>query len=277
MAETSMAGLPLSGLAESVLPYRTSTYITSLIDKLGGEGIVEPADLLGTSVQAFEMKLSTHAAFNHREVSDALSLRRAAERGLERDDAPNRGKGSPPRDNNRQRSRSANRRHSGSGQWTARRENSRPRRDFRDGGGRGSARGMPKPSLWQAVEEGDEVGVRRLLNEEGKDAEEKYQGWSPLMKAAEEGHAEIAKLLLDKGADMEVTNRKGRGALSFAAAPSMNGKVKRPTPTETLKLLLERGADTSRKDDDGMTAKQRAMKEKRDDAVAIFEEFEQYR
>ena len=82
-----MGGLSLSGLAESVLHNRTPTYVTSLIDKLGGEGIVERADLLGTSVGALEMKLSTHAAFNHGEVSDVLRLRRAVDGGMGSDAA----------------------------------------------------------------------------------------------------------------------------------------------------------------------------------------------
>ena len=90
------------------------------------------------------------------------------------------------------------------------------------------------------------------------------------MKAAEEGHDQILSLLIDKRADLSVANRKGRDALSFAAAPSM----KRPTSTTTLRLLIERGADLSHVDGDGMTAKERARKEKRDEAVACFEEFE---
>ena len=60
-------------------------------------------------------------------------------------------------------------------------------------------------------------------NPEGKDPDEKLQGGSSFMKAAEEGHTEITRLIIDKGVDMEVTNRKGRAALSFAAAPSMEG------------------------------------------------------
>ena len=58
---------------------------------------------------------------------------------------------------------------------------------------------------------------------EGKDPNETLQGGSSFMKAAEEGHTEITRLIIDKGVDMEVTNRKGRTALSFAAAPSMEG------------------------------------------------------
>ena len=64
---------------------------------------------------------------------------------------------------------------------------------------------------------------------EDKDPDEKFQGGSSFMKAAEEGHTEITGLIIDKGVDMEVTNRKGRTALSFAAAPSVKGQERRPT------------------------------------------------
>ena len=119
------------------------------------------------------------------------------------------------------------------------------------------------------MERGDEAAVRRLLVE-GREPEEKFLGWSPLMKAAEEGRVEIMRLLLDKCVDLEVANRKGRTALSFAAAPSM----KRPTPTGALRLLLERGADTAKRDDKGLTAKARSERENRTEAVRILEEFE---
>jgi len=111
--------------------------------------------------------------------------------------------------------------------------------------------------------------VQRLI-QEGKDIEEKYDGWSPLMKAAEEGHVPILLQLLEQNADLEVTNCKGRSALSFAAAPSQQ----RPIPVDALRVLLEHGADMERKDMFGQTAKGRAQREKREDAVAVFEEFE---
>jgi len=119
------------------------------------------------------------------------------------------------------------------------------------------------------VERSDAAAVRRLL-QEGRAPEERWLGWTPLMKASEEGCVEIMTLLLERRVDMEAVNKRGRGALSFAAAPSM----KRPTAAAALRLLLERGADTSRKDSDGLTAKDRAARERRDDAVQIFEEFE---
>ena len=91
-----------------------------------------------------------------------------------------------------------------------------------------------------------------------------------MMKAAEEGHTEILKMLSGRRANLEVTNRKGRGALSFAAAPSMG----RPTPTAALELLLEAKADMHRVDADGMTAKGAAMREKRGEAVTILKRYE---
>ena len=70
----------LNGLAETVLPFRTSEYIAGFCEKLLGEGIVDPADLLTVSKEALEMKLSTHAAFNFIEMADTISLRNAIER-----------------------------------------------------------------------------------------------------------------------------------------------------------------------------------------------------
>ena len=91
------------------------------------------------------------------------------------------------------------------------------------------------------------------------------------MKSAEEGAVEIMRMLLAN--DLEASNKKRRSALSFAAAPSNNGSEVRPTPVATLRLLLESGAKTQCKDVMGRTAKDRAVHEKRDDAVAILEEF----
>ena len=109
----------------------------------------------------------------------------------------------------------------------------------------------------------------RLLDT-GADPEEKFEGWTPLLKASEEGSADIARMLLDKKADMEATNKKGRTALSFAAAPSMNGTKPRATAVEVLRLLLSSDADAAKQDDRGMTARARAEKEKREDAIAVF-------
>ena len=122
------------------------------------------------------------------------------------------------------------------------------------------------------MEKGDEAQVQMLLAQ-GADPEEKFEGWSPLMKASEEGNVEIMRMLLDKKVDIEASNRKGRTALSFAAAPSMNINTPRPTPVAAIRLLLENEANTRHKDERGFTPKDYASRAKRDDALAVFEEF----
>ena len=130
-----------------------------------------------------------------------------------------------------------------------------------------------KPALWEAVERNDLSAVHELLHQ-GNDPEEKHQGWTPLMKSAEENFSDIMIVLLEKKVDIEACNRKGRTALSFAAAPSMNKGERRETAVNTLRLLLEGGADPAKKDVRDMTAKDYALKEKRSDATTILEEYE---
>jgi len=263
MAKPSTLGsLSLTGLAETVLPFRTVEYIGGLCEKLLGEGIGSPADLLRASKEALETKLSTHAAFNFSEMADAISLRSAAERLGGGPGAADTGRGRRPRPSSaRPSERKAQAEGSG-----ARRQRSRSRGDAEQRAKQG------KPALWAAVERGDETAVRTLL-ERGRLPEEEYRGWTPLMKAAEEGHVGIMELLLERSVDLEATNKKGRTALSFAAAPSRGRSI----PAAALRMLLERGADAAHKDDDGLTAKARAKREKREEAVAILEEFDKLR
>lgn len=129
-----------------------------------------------------------------------------------------------------------------------------------------------KPDLWAAVERADEGAVQTLL-QQGKNPEEKYKGWTPLMKASEENATEILRILIKQKCDMEAVNKKGRTALSFAAAPSNDGNTRRPTPVGTLRFLLEQGANTKHRDTRGMTAKDSAAREKRKESLQIFEEF----
>ena len=76
-------------------------------------------------------------------------------------------------------------------------------------------------------------------------------------------------LLIDAGVDLEAVNRKGRSAFSFAAAPSM----KREHNLEAVRILVEKGGDTNRKDNNRNTAKEGAAMERRDDVVALIEQF----
>ena len=57
--------------------------------------------------------------------------------------------------------------------------------------------------------------------------------WSALMIASHDGHTEVVKLLLDKGAQVNMQGKDGGSALMIA---SQNGH------TEVVKLLLDKGA-----------------------------------
>ena len=247
---------------EQVLPFRSSKYAEDFCEKMLGEGIAAPADLLRVSKDALETKLSTHAAFNFIEMADAISLRNAIDKTRNNSDSskPAHSRSRSPRRRGRSRCHDNFR---GRG----------PRGGSRRGGRGGSRRGSkPKPELWAAVERNDEALVQQLLARD-KDIEERFEGWTPCMKAAEEGAVEAMRMLLDKKADIEAFNRKGRTALSFAAAPSNDGTTRRPTPVSCLRLLLERGADAKRKDKRGISPKDYAIKDKRDDAIAVLQEF----
>ena len=135
-----------------------------------------------------------------------------------------------------------------------------------------------KPPLWRAVENGD-VDAARFLLETGSDVNERWQGWTPLMKASENGITEVMELLLAQGANIEAANRRGRTSLSFAACPSMGRK----TSLDAVKLLLERGADFRVRDRAGASIKKTLVREHkrnpdlaREAALLLIEEMEKY-
>jgi len=90
------------------------------------------------------------------------------------------------------------------------------------------------PDLWKAIEAHDLGGVRRSL-EAGADPGrlDKVLGVSPLAMAAMRGDLDLARLLLDKGAQVDARNADGSTPLHGAA---FLGRV------ELLELLLDRGA-----------------------------------
>ena len=72
---------------------------------------------------------------------------------------------------------------------------------------------------------------------------------SSLMNAAWKGHTEIVNLLLARGADLEVKDKRGMTGLMFAAWENH---------TDILKLLLEKGASVDARDENKWTAMMRA-------------------
>jgi len=261
-------GVAMHKLINEVLPFRSSSkYIEDWIEKMRSEGITIPDDLLRVGKEALTTKLQWHANFNHIEMADTLSLRAAAAKAADpkqndRSRSP-RGSRKNGRDNSKGRGGQRNK------SWPQRNRNSSQK-------GNCNTKEKVKPELWNAVAQGDATKVQDLLEQEVNVielVEETFEGWSPLMKASENGDTVIMTMLINKGANIEATNRKGRTALSFAAAPSNDGSTPRPTRVEAIRLLLQFGADAMRKDKMGQTAKSRAANEGREDAKAAFEEF----
>ena len=78
----------------------------------------------------------------------------------------------------------------------------------------GGTEGIP-PLTWAAITGCKTIG--RLLLEKGADVEIKIAGgWTPLLLAAYKGRCEFVKLLLDQGADSQATNEEGATALQCA-------------------------------------------------------------
>lgn len=88
--------------------------------------------------------------------------------------------------------------------------------------------------------------VVQTLLDKGSDANLKaLYGWTPLIRAAFNGHAGVVRLLIDHGAEIEAKTNYGWTGLMLAA---LRGQ------TDTVKVLLDRGAEVHAKNRKGLTA-----------------------
>ncbi len=109
--------------------------------------------------------------------------------------------------------------------------------------------------LWACIR--GQVEVARLLVERGADVDiPQGDGWSPLHAAVTDGndaaHVELTRLLLDHKAKIGITNVNGLTPLHVAAQKGN---------TSTMQLLLDRGADIHVKDKKGLTPLALALQE----------------
>ena len=114
-------------------------------------------------------------------------------------------------------------------------------------------------SLWTATIENKVAEVKRLVRH-GVSMEMRHQSWTPLMAACERGFFTIASFLLENSADTSAVNRKGRCALSFAAAPSKDNcrQEQRVSSLDIIKLLVTHRAIIDREDRWGRTPREYA-------------------
>jgi predicted Fe-Mo cluster-binding NifX family protein len=96
------------------------------------------------------------------------------------------------------------------------------------------------------------IEIAKMLLENGADKTVAGgDGWTPLHNASWGGHLEVVKMLLEKGVDITVATRDGSTPLHNA---SQNGHL------EVVKILLEKGANTTVADGDGWTPLQIASR-----------------
>jgi len=104
-------------------------------------------------------------------------------------------------------------------------------------------------SLLTAVEAADASAVSQCLRQGANPNAASENGWTPLMLAALHSSPVIVKLLLEHGADPNVTthSQENPSRLALAVAVS-NGRF------EAVQMLVAHGADTHARDAAGLTA-----------------------
>ena len=109
--------------------------------------------------------------------------------------------------------------------------------------------------LMLAALRGQEALVVQLV---ARGAEVNHAGWTPLHYAATGGHARIAAFLLGAHADVNAESANGTTPLMMAA---MYGNA------QTVKLLLESGAEPYPRNDQGLSAEDFAHRAGREDSL----------
>jgi uncharacterized protein len=126
-------------------------------------------------------------------------------------------------------------------------------------------------ALLIAVLNGNKSVVQALLDR-GAEINAKTGEWgslgggcTALMLAISEQHYELAKLLIEKKADVNIRNDLGKTALIIAADARFSG----PQVLPIINILLENGADLETQDTDGSTALMKAAFSGHTDIVRV--------
>jgi ankyrin repeat protein len=103
---------------------------------------------------------------------------------------------------------------------------------------------MKKACWHKGISVGDTALIKSLLDE-GADINAKDGDFTLLMKAATEGYLKTAKLLIDKGAEVDARTNEGTSALMVASSGGY---------TKIVELLVNAGANAKIKNNMGYTA-----------------------
>jgi ankyrin repeat protein len=112
------------------------------------------------------------------------------------------------------------------------------------------------PVIFRPVREGDVDEAARLLDAEPHLLEARDSWWNyctPIMIAAEEGHVGVVRLLLERGADVNASNKDSHPTFPFLAGCTALLLGALEGHEEVVSVLLGSGADITRKNRDGGT------------------------
>jgi hypothetical protein len=248
--------MDLFAVMRNILTKRDNSEIVKLAKKLDQQGINQTTSLKVLSKGLLERKLSDKWD-SLGNVADVMLVWTALQQSNKGNGKSGNSKGSSKGKKGAKSSRGRSRSPRGRDQQRGR--GATPRSSSKASLGGRSSRDEEPPPLWTAIIEEDVEEVQRLLRQ-GVNIELRHQNWTPLMAACERGYFSIALLLLEKGADTSAVNRKGRCALSFAAAPSKDEQQKdqRVSQLDIIKLLSQHRAKIDRKDDRGRTPRAHA-------------------